>query len=255
MPPVARSAICWSIVNVVRSAGQLTWLCLVPVPWGRDSGNEIAGIDRCRGAASGRPTSREACSSWAARSTFVGSVFTELGEELLVGHRHPVAQRGVRRLQGGLDLGGGRLEHPEASLDGLLDPLARHALLGELSGDLEGGLGQGREHLVDDLGAARDHGVLVVHLGHRRPEPEGAAAVAPQPVVERALEDDRQEARLVGAGHHAAERETDLVAVRGGQRPVHRLGLARWGGTRRAGAAPRDPPAADRPAPGSRWRR
>ena len=73
-PPVTRSATCWSIEKVVMSAGQLTWLCLVPVPWGRDSGNETAGIARCRGAASGRPTSSDACSSWAARSTFIGSV-------------------------------------------------------------------------------------------------------------------------------------------------------------------------------------
>ena len=117
----------------------------------------------------------------------------QLGEQLVVGHRYPVAERGVRRLQGGLDLGGRRLEHAEPTLDRLLHPLARHPLLGELPGDLEGRLGQGREHLVDDLGPARDHGVLVVHLGHRRPEPERAAAVAAQPVVQRALEDDRQE--------------------------------------------------------------
>jgi hypothetical protein len=199
MPPATRSATSWSIVKVVRSAGQLTWLCLLPVPWGRDSGNEIAGTDRCRGAASGRPTSREACSSRAAWSTFVGSV-----------HR---------------DLGRGRLEHPEASLDGLLDPLPRDALLGELSAHLEGRLGQDGKHLGGDLGPARHHGVLVVDVRHRGPETEGATAVAPQPVVERALEDDRQEPGLVGPGHDPAEREPDLVAVGGGQGPADRVGL------------------------------
>ena len=149
----------------------------------------------------------------------------QLGEELLVGHREPVAQRGVRRLERGLHPSGRRLERCQSPVDGLLDPLARHARSAS-SGETSTAAWPASARLGDDLGAARDHRVLVVHLDHRRPQPEGAAAVAAEPVVQRAFEDDRQEPGLVGPGDHAAERQTDLVAVDRRHRARERFGDA-----------------------------
>ena len=224
MPPVSRSATFSSTEKVVMSAGQLTWLCLLAValrprvgePHRRQRPVERGGLGE---------TDEQGGVQLLGRAVDPDRVrVPQLVEELLVGQRQLVAERGVRRLQGRLDLGGRRLEHAQPAIDGLLHPLPGYAVLGELSGDLEGRSGQRRQHLVDDLGAARDHGVGVVDLGHRGPEPEGAATVATQSVVEGTLEDDRQEPRLVGPRDHAAEGETDLVAVRRGGGSQDRLG-------------------------------